>query len=341
MLRDFPKKKKVFSIADMKDVESGRARARCMHSGGRDAERMSLSTCSLKTAFQSISDDAVLGKRICRNRSSECVRDRGVDNLFEGSPEAREQMESDLEMGSMYIEEAYAARFRYGALSAEQKVELSSFCWNAFQTPSKNRLLGWANCFQKRETGVKKNINPKVFQVIDALKARATNTRFIFRYEPNKAVANGIANDLRDNKEIDCEGTDVLILANALKNYIREHLDGLIPIEAFKKIRSCIVANDRHRREALLSYLPFIFTDIERRLFKALFDLFRDIDRNYKDTEMRLDSLLGLFSLVLHPQAAFVTLDDLDHAQSIVKEICQLDFDMLPQAVVVHELVFV
>jgi len=99
--------------------------------------------------------------------------------------------------------------------------------------------------------------------------------------------------------------------------------------------------NDKHRKEALFSYIPFIFTEMERNLLKSLFNLFGEIDKNFEDTEMTLNSLLELFSLVLHPQAAFKTLEDLDHVQIIMKELYRLDFDILPQAVVVHELIFV
>lgn len=344
MLKDFPRKKKVFSIAEMKEIENSRARG-----GVRSVDGGKGSGCSLSAAFQSISGDVEFEKTEEDDRDDVygSVRIRGLSSSLEmrlsGDLSVHSEGKGSLVTGARKCgDDASRREFGYDGLSTLQRIELSRFCWNAFQTTSKNRFFNWVNCFHRTNIRRRrKMINPKVFEIVEVLRRKATRTRFIFRYEPDKSAAIEIARDLDRSREISCEEVDVLVLANALKNYIREHLDGLIPIEVFEKIKSCMVANDRHRKEALFSYVPFIFSDVERNLLKSLFELFGEIDKNYSETEMTLDSLLGLFSLVLHPQAAFTTLDDLVYVQAIMKEVYFLDFDTLPQAVVVHELIFI
>ncbi|TNV71019.1 hypothetical protein FGO68_gene10177 [Halteria grandinella] len=56
------------------------------------------------------------------------------------------------------------------------------------------------------------------------------------------------------------------------------------------------------------------------------------VDKNSDMTEMTIDYLLGLFSLVLHPQAAFATLRDLENVKTITRELYRLNFGAIPQA---------
>ncbi|KAL7345083.1 RhoGAP domain-containing protein [Encephalitozoon intestinalis] len=343
MLRDFPKKRKIFNIAEMKEIEETYSRT----DESLPESRVSSSTCSQECSPQVIlqpisENDRILGKSLKDNSFPGSIRSfnaRLYEDLFSSTTIQGRRKSSIFPFIGV---EGESREFRYDLLSTAQKIELNRFCCNAFRKRTTNTLFAWMNCFQKkRRIGHCRQINPMVFDVIESLKRRAISTKFIFRYEPDKLSAAKIARQLHENKCTDIESIDVLVLANALKNYIREHLDGLVPIEAFERIRSCIISNDRHAREALFSYMPFIFTDTERKLLVSLFELLSMIDRNSGVTEMNIDSLLGLFSLVLHPQAAFTTLDDLEYVKTITRELYRLDFETIPQAVVVHELIFV
>ncbi|AFN83646.1 RhoGAP domain-containing protein [Encephalitozoon romaleae SJ-2008] len=349
MLRDFPKKRKIFNIAEMKEIEETHAKGDEPCSESNASPSVHPQPYSPRVILQPISESDHTPSNYLKNGSVQenigGFRNSSARALYERlfsstSIQRKKKLETAVFPSEKSEEELL--EFRYEFLSSSQKIELSRFCWNAFRKRSTNTLFAWMNCFWKKSSiGRCRLINPMVFDVIESLKRRAVCTKFIFRYEPDKSEASRIANMVHEDKCVDIEGTNVLVLANALKNYIREHLDGLIPIEVFEKIKSCIISNDRHRKEALFSYMPFIFTDAERRLLVSLFELLRIIDENSDVTEMTIDSLLGLFSLVLHPQAAFTTLHDLDHAKTITREMYRLDFGAIPQGVVVHELVFV
>lgn len=349
MLRDFPKKRKIFNIAEMKEIEETHARGDEPCSESNSSPSIRPQPYSPRVILQPISEsDYNLSNHLKSGFAQEDMgglRNSSGRLLYEGlfnstSIQRKKKLETSIFPSVRSGEELL--EFRYELLSPSQKIELSRFCWNAFRKRATNTLFAWVNCFWKKSRIRHcRLINPMVFDVIESLKRRAVCTKFIFRYEPDKSEASRIASMVHENKYVDIEGTNVLVLANALKNYIREHLDGLIPIEVFEKIKSCIISNDRYRKEALFSYMPFIFTDVERRLLVSLFELLRIIDENSDVTEMTIDSLLGLFSLVLHPQSAFTTLHDLDHAKTITRELYRLDFRAIPQAVVVHELVFV
>lgn len=349
MLRDFPKKRKIFNIAEMKETEGAASKA-----DGNTLEPKaplvgSPGMSSPQVTFQPIFESdfglgGLHGKDDPSKSSTRGLSDSGALHrrllLRSGRGEWGREPEAvrDPSIGCG----VQATEFRYGLLSASQKIELSRFCWGAFRKRATNMLFAWVNCFQRKgRAGRIKKINPAIFDVIESLKRRATHTKFIFRYEPDKPTAARIASALHESIHVDVESIDIFVLANVLKNYIREHLDGLVPIEVFERIRASIVSSDRYTRKALFSYMPFIFSDVERRLIIELFELLRVIDKNVKETEMNIDSLLGLFSLVLHPQAAFTTLDDLEYVQIITRELYRQDFDAIPQAVVVHELVFV
>ncbi|CAD27001.1 hypothetical protein [Encephalitozoon cuniculi GB-M1] len=344
MLRDFPKKRKIFNIAEMKEIEETNARADEAIYELKASLQTCSQACSPQVTVQPISESEAtrpLKDILLQGGSSKDPSEGLYERLFLGS--ATVQRRRTEAKGSPSTEgEKDFHEFRYELLSTSQKIELSRFCWSAFRKRATNMLFAWVNCFQKKNRmGRGRQISPVVFSVVKSLKKRAIRTKFIFRYEPDKLAAAKIANKIHENTCVDIENIDVLVLANALKNYIREHLDGLVPIEAFEKIKTCIISNDRYTREALFSYMPFIFTDAERRLLTSLFELLKMIDKNSDATEMNIDSLLGLFSLVLHPQAAFTTLDDLEYVKIITRELYQLDFDAIPQGVVVHELVFV
>ncbi|AFM98924.1 hypothetical protein EHEL_090280 [Encephalitozoon hellem ATCC 50504] len=348
MLRDFPKKRKIFNIAEMKVIEETHAKREEACTEPDSSLSAGHHHHSPQVTFQPISEsDHTLSSHLKYAFMQDTVGSfrnsnaRPYEGLFSsGTTQRKKKLETRVFPSVKSGEEL--SEFRYELLSASQKIELSKFCWNAFRKRASNSLFAWVNCFWKKSRiGRSRLINPMVFDVIESLKRRATSTKFIFRYEPDKLEAARIASMLHESKCVDIEGTDVLVLANALKNYIREHLDGLIPIEVFEKIKSCIISNDRRTKEALFSYMPFIFTDAERHLLVSLFELLRMVDKNSDVTEMTIDSLLGLFSLVLHPQAAFATLSDLEHVKTITRELYRLDFGAIPQAVVVHELVFV
>lgn len=347
MLKDFPRRRTVLSIAEMKEVEDNMARCDGTPSEVSFSQAGAASNSSIGMAFRPISSESILEEEINKDGfytfKGQLGDPSGTLGIRLGLNPLDEKMDGTCSSSKARLHAVTdASEFRYESLSALQRFELTRFCWGAFRSGSENRFFRWMNCFYKANMKSRRRvINPRIFEIVELLRRRATFTRFIFRYEPDKKVAIEIANDLRDDREIDYENIDVLVLANGLKNYIREHLDGLIPIEVFEKIKNCIVANDKHMKKALFSYVPFVFTDTERKLLKSLFDLFREIDKNHRETEMTLDSLLGLFSLVLHPQDAFTTLEDLEYVQIVMKEIYCLDFDILPQAVVVHELVFV
>ncbi|KAM0671892.1 hypothetical protein CWI42_040290 [Ordospora colligata] len=344
MLKNFPRKRKIFRISEMKEFEDLKARLDVGCSEQSDSSVAFTYDADLNYAFQQISESEHLADKIlkCKESFLNGVGDESYINSGFESIGSRIQKDCTKNNQLQSCRGADRDAFRYEALSASQKLELSRFCWKAFSKKRSNVLFNWVGCFQsKGRVGGGKTINYKVFDIIKSLEERATNTRFIFRYEPDKSGAIKIANSLHENRSIDANRVDVFVLANALKNYIREHLDGLVPIEVFEKIKGCIRMNDRYTREALFSYIPFVFCDVERSLLMALFGLLKKVSDNFEQTEMSIDSLLGLFSLVLHPQAAFTTLDDLEYVQMITKELYNLDFGGLPQAVVVHELVFV
>ncbi|KAH9411711.1 Rho-GAP domain-containing protein [Ordospora pajunii] len=344
MLKNFPRKRKIFRISEMKEFEDLKARFDVGCSEQSDSSMAVTYDADLHSAFQQISESEHLADKIlkCKESFLNGVGDESCMNARVEPIGSRIQKDTTKSNRSQRCRNAYGDEFRYDALSASQKLELSRFCWKAFSKKRSNVLFNWVGCFQKKgRVGGGKTINYKVFDIIESLEERATHTRFIFRYEPDKSGAIKIANSLHENRSVDVNRVDVFVLANALKNYIREHLDGLVPIEVFERIKSCIRTNDRHTREALFSYVPFVFCDVERSLLVALFGLLKKVSDNFEKTEMSIDSLLGLFSLVLHPQAAFTTLDDLEYVQMITKELYSLDFGVLPQAVVVHELVFV
>jgi hypothetical protein len=239
-------------------------------------------------------------------------------------------------------EELEKTRFKYTVLNEDQKRELREHCWRGYAGEPKKTFWSWLGCYKIRPVPrARKIINPQVFGIIAYLRAHATRTRWIFRLEGEKEDGKRMALDLAEGRRAAYEEMDAITIGYALKTYIRQHLDGMIPVEVVDKLRDCIKRKDRLMKKTLLLNLPFIFYDDERSLLLGLFDLFRAIDENKDVTLMSLDSQLGLFSLVLFPQAAFVAIPDIDLVQLLMRELFVQDFMELPPSVIRCEVRYV
>lgn len=71
-------------------------------------------------------------------------------------------------------------------------------------------------------------ISSFIYKVIDYLIKEGINTVGTFRLPSNNNLTNELVNYIKINKEVNLKDYDILTIANALKKYLREELNGLI-----------------------------------------------------------------------------------------------------------------
>jgi hypothetical protein len=115
---------------------------------------------------------------------------------------------------------------------------------------------------------------------------------------------------LEKGELVDFESYSVEDLASTLKFYIREILDGLIPVEICEAIYQHLIGDDKNPIskseggkivEDIYAFLPFAISIEARSLTVALFDLLKAIDANRGVNLMSMSNILTCVTPSIFP----------------------------------------
>lgn len=223
---------------------------------------------------------------------------------------------------------------RFRDLFEKEKVDVRKHCINQFETKADPF---WYMCYRKKATLVEhKIIDPVVFRTIKEVETRIkhcveTKTNLdsldmLFRLEDRKQLF-----DPKDLKNI--HNYSLLGLCHYIKRVVLYDMDGLFPNIVTKKLIHAYM-NNKQEYKRLLSYIPFILSVDEYKLFTRLVKLMNLIAENENYTRMCMISLTRLFSLSMFNQKAFFSLAVIPVTESILTDIINMDFDKIPETAI-------
>lgn len=226
-------------------------------------------------------------------------------------------------------------------LSRKQRRNVIKFSQDAFIEKQPTKWWDFFNCMAKPKRIRHKDINLCVFEIINYLSLYIHNEVYAFRLDNKDSDVQSYVDSLARNQRINFSSLSIGKLCTILKKYILNHLNGILPMEIASYLISTAQVKNKLQYKALLSALPYALSENEADLILKIFELFRIIDRNKNRTLMTMDSCLKLFSLVLFPKESFNTLDKLELAEEITKDIFKLDFNEIPFTLVPQIVMYV
>ncbi|KAF5140406.1 hypothetical protein AAJ76_5000015645 [Vairimorpha ceranae] len=218
-------------------------------------------------------------------------------------------------------------------LPTKDKEYITNFCKKQFELELSNSYF---HCFKvKNYTIIHKNINPKIFEVLDVINHKIKHLLEM----PNKDNLDELKNLFRvDDKGLDISDADfenkkLSQLCTLVKKYILNNLDGLFDNRISMKLLRSYKYN-KVNYGILISYVPFILSHDELKLLESLLSLFLIIDKHKEYTHMTITGLIRLFSLVLFDSKCFTSLETLLYLENILIDIFRLDFSRIPKTLV-------
>ncbi|XP_029166590.1 rho GTPase-activating protein gacGG-like [Nylanderia fulva] len=192
----------------------------------------------------------------------------------------------------------------------------------------KKKLFGKTN---DKNYFPKKSVNPFIYELIDYLKVNGAKERGIFRLGGRPSVYNTVPHDIQRGERIDFTKYDITNLASILKAYVREVLDGLLPLSPCKAMYRCI--SNESREDLVLhlkKYFPWCIPPQERRLFIALQDLFSKINDNAHTNYMTTKNILLIVAPTIFPSKSVSELNDALLQVDILVEVFGLNYKDVP-----------
>lgn len=222
---------------------------------------------------------------------------------------------------------------RFRDLYEVEKKNVRKFCSDQFET---KKDPFWYMCYRKMGEFIKhKIIDPIIFIAIKEVERRINeiitsqknldSLNMLFRLEDKKQLFNP--------KDVDnITNYSLLGICQYIKRVILYDMDGLFPNLVTKKLIRACMSNPREYRR-LLSYIPFILSVDEYKLFTRIINLLQLIAKHEEHTHICMVSLLRLFSLSMFNQKAFTSLEVIPITEIILTDIVNLDFDRIPISV--------
>ncbi|TBU19811.1 RhoGAP domain-containing protein [Hamiltosporidium tvaerminnensis] len=232
------------------------------------------------------------------------------------------------------VKKSYSFFIKYGNLTRSERIYLSEYCFinlnNISRCISVTKIIFIVKGFftkRKNFISLKRKINPFVFELIDYLKKDGTDKIGIFRIPGKSNIYNQISKDLGEGKTYHIESYDINTNASILKAYIREILDGLIPIEVCKALFEITNQNDQEKISKVREVLPFIFLEDYRLLIIKIIDLLKTIDSHSCINKMTMSNLLIIFTPTFFPKSVTNSYEILALEGKILEIFTYLDFE--------------
>lgn len=232
---------------------------------------------------------------------------------------------------------------KYSNLTKTEKLFLSEFCFIHLNKVSrklsvKKLMCDFKNFFIRRKNFVylRKKINPFIFELIDYLKTQGLDKVGIFRIPGKSNIYKQISNDLGEGKKYKINDYDINTNASILKAYIREVIDGLIPIEVCKVLFEVVNKNDQEKLSKVKEVLQFIFLDDYRQLIIEILNLLKLIDSHSFINRMTMSNLLIIFTPTFFPKSVTNSIEILTLEGKIVELLTYLDFENISLVILIE-----
>lgn len=215
---------------------------------------------------------------------------------------------------------------KYDSLFPEEKSTLRKYC---LQNYNASGFDYFASSLRKMLFSSKKKetISPFVYEVISHLKKEGIHTLGIFRLPSDYYKCIELTNHICKNKKVDLSKYDIHVVANSLKKYIRETLDGLIPISVAKTLEKNFVEGAPSRN---IEFLPFTLEEEKRKLIVELFSLFKEVDKYSEENLMNIDNILLIVPPTIFPKAVQRDIKAFMPFIKLMKELFKLDYEHVP-----------
>lgn len=234
------------------------------------------------------------------------------------------------------LNEMYAKKIKYECLTRTDMEKLESHSVkkiNALCAES-----GIKSFFRRIESFVKKRSDRvdtyrstrNLHEVIDYIRECGVAHRGIFRIPGSPPVCKDIIRQLKSGRYVDCSAYSLDNLASALKAYIREELDGIIPdVVCASLVRICREGDQQLVAQAKLHF-PFVFSGNRRELLLRMIELFRSLEQNVSANCMPISNLVCVMPCVFFPERYCVDYKTAMVMSSMLNEFLRLDYELLP-----------
>lgn len=184
------------------------------------------------------------------------------------------------------------------------------------------------NPFQsfKKPKENKKRVSRAAFDCISYLKRHGLHTKDIFKLSSDEKATKELTKLIETTKEVDLSKYDIFTIANALRNYIREGLDGLIPPNVALALKKRMKNNDYDD----FMYLSFTMREDRRDLLGELFSLFAAVDRHSAVNLMTISNILKIVAPTIFPSIVQTNIKEFLPFVKLMNIIYQVDCEYVP-----------
>ncbi|KAF7683043.1 Rho GTPase-activating protein 15 [Astathelohania contejeani] len=230
----------------------------------------------------------------------------------------------------------------YSTLNPLDKIRLSKFCIRQIRSKHKKAFLkrlidGIKKMCVKDKKENEATICPFIYEIIDHIRKNGLNCQGIFRIGGDVKEYTRLTEMLANGNSFELDKVDIYTITSTLKMYVREVLDGLIPVQICDPLYYAYTTRDEELQKEMLKYLPFVFSEPRRKLLLEIFNLLIEIDANSTQNKMTLDNLLRILLPTLFPLAATKELSILVIQKDILFKMLDLDYENVPQSYIKRE----
>lgn len=173
-------------------------------------------------------------------------------------------------------------------------------------------------------------VNPCILKLMEVVLSRCIESENIFRREGNRKEAKDILYNTLENNNVNYGKYSIYTLGTALKNYLREDLDGLFNPVHVKIILNRLDQGKYEEAEELVKSMIFSLDELRMTVLVKLVAIIDKISANYESTQLDLDGLCNILGLTCTPFCLFNDLDMIKNAIAIFRMVCQTNLEAAP-----------